>query len=60
VKLEKLIKRSKNMEDVLKKVQTFPRFYLVTDEHKKLNKATLEILYNKVKGVSNVYHTRLH
>jgi hypothetical protein len=50
MKLEKLIRRSKNMEEVLRKVQTFPRFYLVTDEHKKLNKATLEILYNKLKG----------
>lgn len=50
MRLHKLIKTSKDIKQVLEQVLAHPGWYLETEEQKKLNKATLEALYNKVKG----------
>lgn len=50
MRLDKLLKRSNDIQEVLAQVLAFPHWYLQTEEQKKLNKTTLEQLYIKAKG----------
>ena len=49
MRLDKLIRRSKDIKQVLEQVLAHPRWYLETEEQRRLNRATLESLYNKIK-----------
>jgi hypothetical protein len=51
MRLNKLIERSKEIKQVLEQVLAHPRWYLETEDQKRLNRATLETLYNKIKGI---------
>lgn len=50
MRLHRLIRRSSSVQEVLRDVLAFPKWYLETEEQKRLNKKLLEDLYNKVKG----------